>query len=506
MSHPPYTTAQLQDADDPIFGFPSVLPIRDERRMNIKAYNYWASLLRGRLFPSIMDLEPDKLREFEAKSLLLGLSDGPDNPRILYLGSSLRDASGVQPLNVSLNDVPQGTIVSRLAHHYLEIIANRAPIAFEAEFISGHGALIMYRGILLPLSSDGEVIDFIYGVVSWKEAADQLQTTQLMEQLPPEYALTQAGQDMDTDSPAHNTSSVVEIPDAEVVEAEIILPAKKQKSRRRPSKQPVNVQAKISPRKPAKKGARKQDADVKLPVILMGEDSPVHSSPEETVQQPDHSESLVSEQAFLGHLLAEAQAAARRCRKTEKESGPALSRALGLAYDFYLAALAKPEAYQMLVEQSGIKVQQLEPMAAVAKLIFGAEFGKARLAEVAEALAEAGRHGVQPGKFEAFWFTMRQEAEAQNETPNPGRSEPQPVDEDERRALRQAARSMPSLGRVELDLEAGGEFILLLARRSERDSSVDVLAPVSASAEQIYHVLETILQKTDLKNGKRLRK
>ena len=30
----------------------------DERRMHVRAYNYWSSLLRDREFPSIEDLEP----------------------------------------------------------------------------------------------------------------------------------------------------------------------------------------------------------------------------------------------------------------------------------------------------------------------------------------------------------------------------------------------------------------------------------------------------------------
>ena len=30
----------------------------DERRMHVRAYNYWVSLLNGRDFPSVEDLEP----------------------------------------------------------------------------------------------------------------------------------------------------------------------------------------------------------------------------------------------------------------------------------------------------------------------------------------------------------------------------------------------------------------------------------------------------------------
>jgi hypothetical protein len=54
----------------------------------------------------------------------------------------------------------------------MQIIANQAPIGFEAEFVGQRGQNTMYRGILMPFSSTGEAIDFIYGVINWKEVAD----------------------------------------------------------------------------------------------------------------------------------------------------------------------------------------------------------------------------------------------------------------------------------------------------------------------------------------------
>ena len=65
----------------------------------------------------------------------------------------------------------RGRLLSRITDHYMQIIANRAPIGFEAEFVNDRGINIMYRGILLPYSSDDDTIDFIYGVINWKEAA-----------------------------------------------------------------------------------------------------------------------------------------------------------------------------------------------------------------------------------------------------------------------------------------------------------------------------------------------
>ena len=68
----------------------------------------------------------------------------------------------------TIADVPSRSLLSRLTDHYMQIIANRAPVGFEAEFENQRGENICYRGILMPFSSDGEAIDFIYGVINWK--------------------------------------------------------------------------------------------------------------------------------------------------------------------------------------------------------------------------------------------------------------------------------------------------------------------------------------------------
>src|SRR3954451_15556433 len=43
----------------------------DERRMHVRAYNYWVSLLDSRDFPSIEDLEPGEVADFASNSELL---------------------------------------------------------------------------------------------------------------------------------------------------------------------------------------------------------------------------------------------------------------------------------------------------------------------------------------------------------------------------------------------------------------------------------------------------
>jgi len=144
----------------------------DERRMHVRAYNHWVSLLRGRAYPSIEDLDPESIADFGPHSVLLDFSGGIENPAIRYLGASLREECGVTSLITHVGEVPTRSLLSRLTDHYLQIIANRAPIGFEAEFVGQRGHNTLYRGILMPYSSDEDAIDFIYGVINWKEMVD----------------------------------------------------------------------------------------------------------------------------------------------------------------------------------------------------------------------------------------------------------------------------------------------------------------------------------------------
>jgi hypothetical protein len=141
----------------------------DERRMHVRAYNYWASLLRGRDFPSIEDLDSRDVQDFSDHSLLLDFTASPDNPTTSFIGSAIRAECEIGDEVRSIADVPPRSLLSRLTDHYMQIIANRAPIGFEAEFTNQRGHDICYRGILMPFSSDGEGIDFIYGVINWKD-------------------------------------------------------------------------------------------------------------------------------------------------------------------------------------------------------------------------------------------------------------------------------------------------------------------------------------------------
>lgn len=143
--------------------------------MQVRAYNLWADLLANRSFPDIRSFDAGGNPDFSAYAVLLDFSAGIGDPVVLHLGERLASESGIGSAGSfvgQLSEVPAGSLISRITDHYVEILARQSPIGFEAEFVDRRGRLIVYRGILLPFSSDDRNIDHVYGVMNWKEVAE----------------------------------------------------------------------------------------------------------------------------------------------------------------------------------------------------------------------------------------------------------------------------------------------------------------------------------------------
>jgi hypothetical protein len=156
---------------------------QDERRMQVRAYNHWASLLGDRPLPRIEALMSGEMTDFAGYAVVLDFSPGIANPAVTFLGKKLAGECGTAPTISRLSDVPGRSLLSRITDHYMQILANKAPIGFSAQFVNLRGITVLYRGILLPFSSAGDNIQHILGVINWKEQADPIVTEGLRHEL-----------------------------------------------------------------------------------------------------------------------------------------------------------------------------------------------------------------------------------------------------------------------------------------------------------------------------------
>jgi hypothetical protein len=341
---------QVEIAEDAAVEAPPMIGT-DERRMQVRAYNFWTAQLGNGNYPNVEELDPESVEDFRDYSVLLDFTSGIENPSIQYLGDALRTECGVTEDISYLDEVPPRSLLSRITDHYLQIIANRAPIGFEAEFVNERGANIAYRGILLPYSSDDDTIDFIYGVINWKESA----SVEINEALEREVA---------------------------GVLADIV-----------PHREHVPVWA-DGPVAGGLDEAYDDEDDARAPVLNLGRR---YAGAAVAAPPLDYESAEPDEQSGLADWLDAARGSADAARQADVRSREALYRAIGRAYDFSLAAIRFPQDYAELLSDNGLTVQDRAPMTPVVKLIFGAGYDKTRLTEFAAALDYAHRNVVAQG-------------------------------------------------------------------------------------------------------------
>ena len=146
----------------------SVLEL-NERRLHLKIFDHWVSLLGGRDFPELDEMQSEMEDDTLAASFVIDLVPGLSDATLHFAGQRLLADYGADSslLGRKISDLGRYSVIARLADHYLEVISNRAPIGFEAEFERQGGRQAAYRGILLPFSEDSTEINYILGVVSW---------------------------------------------------------------------------------------------------------------------------------------------------------------------------------------------------------------------------------------------------------------------------------------------------------------------------------------------------
>lgn len=372
-----------------------------ERRMQVRAYNYWVSLLGNRGFPSIEDLNPEEMEDFGAFSVLLDFSLGLENPAIIYLGSALRDECGITGTIERIDQVPPRSLLSRLTDHYLQIIANAAPVGFEAEFTNQRGVEIMYRGILMPFSSNDETIDFIYGVINWKEVASQTMVDGLGEEIRAALASPDAARQGERAIWAEGPSATADFDLSEPMDAEVLEARQEEGAEldlapfeREEPLDLVDVAPEPARGEPFVDIADREAAVDHDPIGIEDIDPVLEAEMDAGAPLPAEA----AEEGLSARLTLARQSAAE-ANENDARSRVALYRAIGNAYDFALEARAVPEDYDALLKEAGIAVQARSPNTAVIKLVFGAEHDKTRIAEYACALDYAFARGLAGGEL-----------------------------------------------------------------------------------------------------------
>lgn len=392
-----------------------------ERRLHLQAYEYWYGLLQGRRFPSISDMGRDQIDLFRPQSFLVDFPQRYGDPALRFVGDDIvAEYSGEEDLvGISVKKIPTASILSRLSIHYMEVLSNRAPISFEAEFDNAQGQRICYRGILLPFSDDGDDIHFIMGILTWEEK-------QQLTKAPAGFG--RAGLDEAA-------------PDAPVEDAAADGDA-----------------------------ARQEQKDIAA------------AAQEDVQEEKTPAPALAAGPVDLADALRQGRDRARSVGHVDSSSRHRLYAVLADALALYEATEKDPDAYKRMLAEAGIRRQARAPLTPVIKLIFGTQYDKTRITEYATALLYAIGEGETSATVKDFIAGHEggikgcvRQARMARRAARGGQS-----GDAYQRAVKKL-RGARALGSTALDpaLSEGDEFVLLLGRNRPgegAEGTVDIVA------------------------------
>jgi hypothetical protein len=139
---------------------------RPENALFLEFYEYWLRKGAGRAMPARADIEPLEIPRLLANVFLMDVVPGtPRRFRFRLVGTRIADLEG-EMTNRFLDEFVPGAAGTAMARHYEETAGGRISVRHETlhwrkrEYIN-------YDVLLLPLSSDGETVDMLFGLARY---------------------------------------------------------------------------------------------------------------------------------------------------------------------------------------------------------------------------------------------------------------------------------------------------------------------------------------------------
>jgi hypothetical protein len=130
-----------------------------------QAYAYWRGKLRGRPMPSRADIEPAEVKALLPKLFMVDVEYEPVRFRYRLIGTDIVTSLGRDATGRAIDESTFGEHATIIQSVYGAVVACRRPVA-----VRGRTTWLKdrewkrFQNLLLPLSSNGNVVDIILGV------------------------------------------------------------------------------------------------------------------------------------------------------------------------------------------------------------------------------------------------------------------------------------------------------------------------------------------------------
>ena len=137
-----------------------------EQRLTFRLLSYWNRIRGDREFPSLADVNINEITEMWHYTFTIALKENGEHD-FHYFGPELIQVIGEDFTGMQVEEAMEGELLGNLIGFFPKVVEQRSPVSESSHFYSGEKE-IRYRSLIVPLSSDGENIDFLVGTTNYK--------------------------------------------------------------------------------------------------------------------------------------------------------------------------------------------------------------------------------------------------------------------------------------------------------------------------------------------------
>jgi hypothetical protein len=139
----------------------------EERRLVARVFRHWTEMPTAKRFPSKGDIDPWLLGDDWANCVLIRLDRDLDRSTFVTVGEKLLPEHAESLTDKSITACPRETLLGTMLKYLSRFKAIGGPLGI-AGTANHHDAHVLFRALLLPVSSDGARIDYILGAANFR--------------------------------------------------------------------------------------------------------------------------------------------------------------------------------------------------------------------------------------------------------------------------------------------------------------------------------------------------
>jgi hypothetical protein len=151
---------------------PITLPPLEDRRLVSRVLRHMAEYVRDQRLPRLNDVDPWLVGDDWSNCALARIREPLDHSVFLAVGDNLLPERGTLLDREPISRCPASTLLGVGLSFLAQAVTTRTLLMVEGGAIH-LGAQILYRGLLVPLSDDGEKIDAVLIAANFREVRDQ---------------------------------------------------------------------------------------------------------------------------------------------------------------------------------------------------------------------------------------------------------------------------------------------------------------------------------------------